>query len=418
MPRTKKQSKKAVLVIEDGRTFQGTSFGAEGETLGEVVFNTSMTGYQEILCDPSYNGQIVTMTYPHIGNTGVNLTDVESGNVQTAGFVVRECARHHSNWRATASLDDYLHEAGVVGIEGIDTRALTLHIRERGAMKGIISTVDFNYETLMNKLYKYPGLVGQDLVKNVSTAKSYLFTPGTEPEDIADYYDYATGGPEEMLAEREKNGNGDFYVVAVDCGIKTNILRMLSFYGCKVIVVPASYNAAQIMSLNPDGLFISNGPGDPQGVPYVIDALREILTRFTDLPVFGICLGQQLLALAYGGKTYKLKFGHRGANHPVKDLATGKIEITTQNHGFCVAGDKDEQGNWQLDGCPELEVTHLNLNDMTIEGFRHRTNPVFSVQYHPEASGGPHDSWYLFRRFIANISERKQQATEPETASA
>ncbi len=418
MPRPKKQPQKAVLVIESGRTFQGTSFGAEGETLGEVVFNTSMTGYQEILCDPSYNGQIVTMTYPHIGNTGVNLTDIESRGVQTAGFVVRECTRHHSNWRSTAGLDEYLREAGIVGIEGIDTRALTLHIREKGAMKGIISTVDFNYETLMNKLYRFPGLVGQDLVKNVSTDTSYMFAPGTEAENIAEFYDYAIGRPEQMLAEREKNGTDEFYVVAIDCGIKFNILRMLSFFGCKVIVVPASYSAAQIMSLNPDGLFISNGPGDPQGVPYVIETLREILNQQPNLPVFGICLGQQLLALAYGGKTYKLKFGHRGANHPVKDLATEEIEITTQNHGFCVAGDQDEHGNWSVDGCPELEVTHLNLNDMTIEGFRHRTNPVFSVQYHPEASGGPHDSWYLFQRFIDKITASKQQAAGAEAAPA
>ncbi len=419
MPRARKQNKKAVLVIEDGRTFQGTSFGAEGETLGEVVFNTSMTGYQEILCDPSYNGQLVTMTYPHIGNTGINPTDIESRGVQTAGFVVRECTRNHSNWRTTAGLDEYLREAAVVGIEGIDTRALTLHIREKGAMKGIISTVDFNYETLMNKLYKYPGLVGQDLVKNVSTVKSYLFAPGAEPEDIADYYDYTVGRPGQMPAGREQNGRGDdLYVVAIDCGIKYNIPRMLSLFGCRVIVVPASYSAAQIMSLNPDGLFISNGPGDPQGVPYVIATLQAILTHHTDLPVFGICLGQQLLALAYGGKTYKLKFGHRGANHPVKDLATGKIEVTTQNHGFCVAGDKDENGVWHVDDCPELEVTHLNLNDMTIEGFRHRTNPVFSVQYHPEASAGPHDSWYLFQRFVDSIAARKQQRAEAETAPA
>ncbi|MBW7996732.1 MAG: glutamine-hydrolyzing carbamoyl-phosphate synthase small subunit [Candidatus Glassbacteria bacterium] len=418
MPRQKKQSKKTVLVIEDGRTFQGTSFGAEGEALGEVVFNTSMTGYQEILCDPSYNGQLVTMTYPHIGNTGINPTDIESGKVQVGGFIVRECTRHHSNWRTTSSLDDYLSDAGVVGIDGIDTRALTLHIREKGAMKGIISTVDFNYETLMNKLYKYPGLVGQDLVKNVTTEKSYLWTAGAEVEDIFAYYEYTVGRAGEMLEQHEKSVDDAFYVVAIDCGIKYNILRMLSFFGCKVIVVPASYTSSQIMSLNPDGLFISNGPGDPEGVPYLIETIRELMDRQPDLPVFGICLGQQLLALAYGGKTYKLKFGHRGANHPVKDLASGKIEITTQNHGFCVTGSQDEDGLWKLDDCPELEVTHVNLNDMTIEGFRHRTNPVFSVQYHPEASAGPHDSWYLFQRFIDNIAARKRQLEQAEATPA
>ncbi|OGF98631.1 MAG: carbamoyl phosphate synthase small subunit [Candidatus Glassbacteria bacterium RIFCSPLOWO2_12_FULL_58_11] len=407
MTRIKKQNKRAVLVIEDGRTFQGTSFGAEGEALGEVVFNTSMTGYQEIICDPSYNGQIVTMTYPHIGNTGVNPTDIESSKIQVAGFVVRENSGYHSNWRATGSLDEYLHQAGVVGIEDLDTRALTLHIREKGAMKGIISTVDFNYESLMNKLYKFPGLVGRDLVKNVTTEKSYLYGPGAEPENPAAYYIYTPGAPGELQNRPAGGNHGKHYVVAIDCGIKFNILRILSFFDCTVIVVPASYGSAEILSLNPDGLFISNGPGDPEGVPYVIETLREILQVQPELPVFGICLGIQLLGLAFGGKTFKLKFGHRGANHPVLDLATGKIEITTQNHGFAVAGSKDAQGAWQIDNCPDLEVTHINLNDQTIEGFRHKSRPVYCVQYHPESSAGPHDSWYLFQRFIRHIEEHK-----------
>ena len=392
-------------MIEDGRTFQGTSFGAEGETVGEVVFNTSMTGYQEIICDPSYNGQIVTMTYPHIGNTGINLSDVESRRVQVEGFIVREYSLHYSNWRATGNLEDFLTEAGIVGIEGIDTRALTLHIREKGAMKGIISTTDFNYESLMNKLFRYPGLVGRDLVTNVTTERSYLYQPGTEPEAASDYYVYTQHRPESLVSGAAEQDS--FYVVAIDCGIKYNILRILNYFGCKAIVVPAGYGAAEILSLNPDGLFISNGPGDPEGVPYVIDTIRSIIESQPGLPVFGICLGQQLLGLAFGGHTYKLKFGHRGANHPVMDLATGKIEITTQNHGFCVAGSKDEAGNWQVDGCPELAVTHVNLNDGTIEGLRHRSRPVYSVQYHPESSAGPHDSWYLFERFIHDMKQRK-----------
>ncbi|MEA1996447.1 MAG: glutamine-hydrolyzing carbamoyl-phosphate synthase small subunit, partial [Gemmatimonadota bacterium] len=336
MARAKKQSKRAVLVIEDGRTFQGTSFGAEGEAIGEVVFNTSMTGFQEILCDPSYNGQIITMTCPHIGNTGVNPTDIESSRIQAEGFIVRECSGHLSSWRATESLDSYLHAQGIVGLQDIDTRALTLHIREKGAMKGIISTTDFNYESLMNKLFKYPGLVGRDLVKNVTTQKSYIFTPGTEPESPADYYVYTDGRPESIESLRDEDTSGRHYVVAIDYGIKLNILRIFSYFNCTVIVVPASYSHAEILSLNPDGIFLSNGPGDPQGVPYAISTVKNILRERPELPVFGICLGHQVLGLAHGGQTYKLKFGHRGANQPVMDLATGEIEITSQNHGFCL----------------------------------------------------------------------------------
>ena len=406
MPKTKKQSKRAVLVIEDGCTFQGTSFGAMGEALGEVVFNTGLTGYQEILGDPSYDSQIVTMTNPHIGNTGVNPSDIESAGIRVAGFVVRECSSRHSNWRSTQSLDDYLREHGIVGIEGIDTRALTLHIREKGAMKGIISTADFNYESLMNKLFKYPGIVGRDLVKNVSIGKSYIFRPGTEPESDTDYYTYTLGKPEEKADIGHGTSSDTHYIVAIDCGIKYNILRIFTYFNCTMIVVPATYSYAEILSLNPDGLFLSNGPGDPEGVPYVVQTVREIIDQQPDLPIFGICLGHQIQALAFGGQTYKLKFGHRGTNHPVMNLTTGKIEITTQNHGFAVAGVQDEKGAWHIEGCDELEVTHLNLNDQTIEGFRHKTLPVFSVQYHPESSPGPHDSWYLFRRFIELIEQR------------
>jgi carbamoyl-phosphate synthase small subunit len=410
MPKSKKQSKRAVLVIEDGRTFQGTSFGAQGETLGEVVFNTGMTGYQEVLCDPSYDSQIVTMTNPHVGNTGINPSDIESAQIRVAGFVVRECSARYSNWRATQSLDEYLKEHGIVGIEGIDTRALTLHIREKGAMKGIISTVDFNYETLMNKLFKYPGLVGRDLVKNVSIDKSYIYRQDTEPESAADYYGYTLGTPEQIKNPELRTSSENHYIVAIDCGIKYNILRIFSYFNCTMIVVPATYSYAEILSLNPDGIFLSNGPGDPEGVPYVVQTVRNILEHHPDMPIFGICLGHQIQALALGGRTYKLKFGHRGVNHPVMDLASEKIEITTQNHGFAVEGAQDDSGTWHITGCDELEVTHLNLNDQTIEGFRHKIRPVFSVQYHPESSPGPHDSWYLFRRFIELIEQRKAAA--------
>ncbi len=399
-------------MTEDGRTFQGTSFGAPGETLGEVVFNTGITGYQEILGDPSYDSQIVTMTNPHIGNTGVNPSDIESSRIRVAGFVVRECALRHSNWRTTRSLDDYLKEYGIVGIEGIDTRALTLHIREKGAMKGIISTVDFNYEFLMNKLFKYPGLVGKDLVKNVTIDKSYIFRPGTEPESAADYYTYTPDRPEEPADLSQESSSSKYYIVAIDCGIKYNILRIFSYFNCTMIVVPATYSYAEILSLNPDGVFLSNGPGDPKGVPYVVQTVKEILEQQPDLPIFGICLGSQIQALAFGGRTYKLKFGHRGVNHPVMHLETGKIEITTQNHGFAVAGAQDEKEAWHIEGCEDLEVTHLNLNDQTIEGFRHKSRPVFSVQYHPESSPGPHDSWYLFRKFLKLIDQSKAVVVE------
>jgi carbamoyl-phosphate synthase small subunit len=302
-----------------------------------------------------------------------------------------------------------MREQGIVGIEGIDTRALTLHIRQKGAMKGIVSTADFNYESLMNKLYKAPGMVGRDLVRDVTTAKSYLFAPGQEPESPTDYYVYTPETPVELSAWRpDRNTSGKRYIVALDCGIKINMLRIFSYFNCEVLVVPATYTAAEILSLNPDGFFLSNGPGDPESLTYVIKTVRDVARLQPELPIFGICLGHQIQAWAFGGKTYKLKFGHRGANHPVLDLATGRIEITTQNHGFAVAGHKNSSGVWEIEDCPALEVTHVNLNDGTIEGFRHRELPVFSVQYHPESSPGPHDSWYLFRRFIELIDQFRQ----------
>lgn len=357
---------KAVLALEDGRIFEGSSFGATGECLGEVVFNTSMTGYQEILTDPSYKSQIVTMTYPQIGNYGVNLEDVESSKPQVEGFIVRENSRIYSNWRSKDSLENYLKENNIIGLEEVDTRAIVRHIRIFGAMKGIISTVDFNKESLTKKVKEYEGIVGQDLVKKVTCREKYIYS-------------------------KDKK----YKVVALDFGIKTNILRCLKEYGCSVTVVPASTSAKEILEMKADGIFLSNGPGDPAGVPYAAKTVERLIG---ERPIFGICLGHQILALALGEKTYKLKFGHRGGNQPVKDLKTGKIEITSQNHGFCV-----ELNN------SELISTHINLNDDTIEGMEHKDLPMFSVQYHPEASPGPHDANYLFKRFIEMMEKWKER---------
>ena len=356
-------TKKAIIALEDGTTFEGTSFGTNGEREGEVVFNTSMTGYQEVLTDPSYNGQIVTMTYPLIGNYGVNPEDVESKKVQVEGFIVKELSKIYSNFRAKMSLDDYLKKTHVLGIEGVDTRALTRHIRLRGAMKAVISTADLDKKRLVKKAGESKGLVGRDLVKHVSCKASYKWK-----------------GP-----DKEKK----FKVIAMDFGIKFNILRILSSLGCDVTVVPANTSQEKILSYKPDGLFLSNGPGDPAGVPYAVETIKGLLGK---LPIFGICLGHQLLGLAFGGTTYKLKFGHRGVNHPVKELKTGKIDITSQNHGFSVDIESLNK--------KDVEITHVNLNDNTLEGIRHRKLPVYSVQYHPEASPGPHDAKHLFNDFI------------------
>jgi carbamoyl-phosphate synthase small subunit len=362
---------KGILALEDGTCFEGVSFGASGERAGEIVFNTSMTGYQEILTDPSYCGQIVTMTYPLIGNYGVNREDVESGRPQVEGFVVRECSRIASNWRATKSLPDYLKKHKIIGIEGIDTRALTKHIRSAGAMKAIISTVDLNKNSLIKKAKESKGLVGRDLVKKVTSKQRYVW-----------------------------NKKGKFKVVVIDCGVKLNILRDLAAAGCRVLVVPAKTSATKILRFKPHGVLLSNGPGDPAAVPYVVETTRELLRK--KVPIFGICLGQQILGLALGGKTYKLKFGHRGANQPVKDLKTGKIDITSQNHGFCVDMDSLKK--------KEVNPTHINLNDNTLEGMKHRYLPVFSVQYHPEAAPGPHDASYLFRRFVKMMEKKRKHA--------
>ncbi len=375
---------KALLALEDGRTFECSSFTGPGETHGEVVFNTGMSGYQEILTDPSYRGQIVTMTYPLIGNYGVNPEDVESGRVQVAGFIVKEYQPFPSNFRSTSSLAAYLRSSKIMGIENLDTRALTRHIRKAGAMRGFISTYDLDPLSLAQKAKSIPEMQGQDLVKEVTTSIPYFWEAG-KPVYIED---------KKLGKDLWKNSDSKCSVVAFDFGIKFNILRCLENAGAKVLVVPASTGADKIRELEPDGIFLSNGPGDPEPVTYAIDTIKKLIGY---KPMFGICLGQQLLGLALGGKTFKLKFGHRGINQPVKNMKTGKIEITSQNHGFSVDTDS-------LDP-KEIEITHINLNDKTLEGLRHKSLPLFSVQYHPEASPGPHDSRYLFDDFIKMMKE-------------
>ena len=366
--------KNAILYLEDGASFEGQSLATCGETAGEVVFNTAMSGYQEILTDPSYAGQIVTMTYPLIGNYGVNEEDVESSKVHVKGFVVKEFCRRHSNYRATKSLIQYLEENNIIAIEGIDTRALTRHIRESGAMKAIISTEDFDKKSLAAKLAKVPSMEGSDWVKEVTTKEKYVWG---------------------VNDSKEKSEAPRFKVAAIDCGIKFNILRILTGLGCEVHVFPAGLSVEDLKAINPDGLFVSNGPGDPAAVTCVIDTVRQF---FGKLPIFGICLGHQILGLALGGNTYKMKFGHHGANHPVKDLLDNRIGITSQNHGFAV--DLDSLSK------EDIELIDLNLNDRTVEGIRHKKYPILSVQHHPEAAPGPHDAQYLFKHFI-NMMEKR-----------
>jgi carbamoyl-phosphate synthase small subunit len=366
---------KAKLVLENGTIFTGEAFSANGETTGEVVFNTSLTGYQEILTDPSYAGQIVTMTYPLIGNYGVNTEDLESVKPQVAGFVVKEYSEFPSNFRSTESLGSWLTKHAIIGIQGIDTRMLTKMIRSVGAMRGIISTQDGDDKSLLVKVKKSPHMAGLDLASRVTTPESY-------PWDNIDRTPFAL---RLSKAVPEKKWN----VVVYDYGVKHNILRRLTSYGCNLTVVPAHTSAEDTLKMKPDGIFLSNGPGDPAAVTYAIETLKKLVGK---KPIFGICLGHQLLALALGGKTFKLKFGHRGGNHPVKNLKTGSIEITSQNHGFAVDPDSLDANS--------IEITHENWNDHTNEGFRHRSLPIFSVQYHPEASPGPHDSDYLFAQFV------------------
>ena len=377
--------KVAKLALEDGTVFAGQSCGATGEVDGEVCFNTSMTGYQEILTDPSYCGQIVTMTYPEIGNYGVNAQDVESAKPHLAGFVVRNLSQVASNFRAEGRLDEYLARHGVVGLLGIDTRALVRRIREHGALKGVLSTEDPDDESLVAKARSSPGLVGRDLVREVVPQE-----PREWNERLSSWLRLAS--PTGAAANSSRPARKP-HIVALDYGMKWNIARHLFERGCRVTVLPGTAQSGEVLAQKPDGVFLSNGPGDPQPVAYAVQTIRELLGK---TPVFGICLGHQLLSLACGATTFKLKFGHRGANQPVQNLETGRVEITSQNHGFAV-----DQEN--LPAC--LEVTHRNLNDQTIEGVRHRDLPAYSVQYHPEASAGPHDSVYLFDRFLELIEE-------------
>jgi carbamoyl-phosphate synthase small subunit len=367
---------KALLALEDGTIFEGSSFGFPGEKAGEVVFNTSMAGYQEILTDPSYKGQIVTMTYPLIGNYGVNQDDIESQGPKVEGFIVKENSTLFSNWRGDKPLSEYLIKHRIMGVEGMDTRAITKHIRLVGAMKAILSTEDLDRDRLIEKAKTSPGLIGRDLVKEVTCEKPYEWTSSHHPVF-----------PDSEA--RPVNPRFRPKVVVLDFGVKYNILRSLRDWSCEVIVLPASSSAESVLSYHPDGILLSNGPGDPEGVPYVIETVRQLIGK---KPTFGICLGHQLLGLAMGGKTFKLKFGHRGANQPVKDFKTGRVSITSQNHGFCV-----DPSSLDLD---QIELTQINLNDQTLEGMRHKSLPIFSVQYHPEASPGPHDTQDLFREFI------------------
>jgi carbamoyl-phosphate synthase small subunit len=360
---------KAILALEDGSVFEGRAVGAEGETSGELVFNTSMTGYQEILTDPSYAGQIVTMTYPLIGNYGVNTEDVESRKPFAEGFVMRECCFEPSNHRCEQSLPDYLKAHNIVGIDGIDTRKITKLLRTEGAKKSVLSTTDLNPESLVRRAQDSPDMAGSDYVKKVSVDEAYEWNPGEDRR---------------------------FRVVAFDYGIKYNILRLLDDAGCSVVVLPATASAEEALAHKPDGIFLSNGPGDPAALPYIYPTVQGVLGK---VPIFGICLGHQILGHALGGNTYKLKFGHRGGNQPVMNHDTGQVEISAQNHGFAVDPDSLDKD--------KVRITHTNLNDESVEGLAHTELPVFSVQYHPEASPGPHDSRYLFQRFTEMMAAHK-----------
>lgn len=375
----------AILALEDGTVFKGRSFGARTERAGEVVFNTGITGYQEIFTDPSYSGQIVVLTYPQIGNYGATPEDSESGRPYIEGLAVREFSPLASNWRSRQQAEQFLAEAGIPVVDEIDTRALVRHLRQRGVMRGVLSTLDTDPKSLVEKAKKIPSMAGLDLATRVSTPAAYQWSQGVEP-----------CSPSEILRpERESR----FHVVAYDFGIKRNILRRLAYSGCRVTVVPALTSAEDVLALKPDGVFLSNGPGDPEPLTAQAGNIAKLIGK---KPIFGICLGHQLLGIAAGGKTYKLKFGHRGCNHPVLNKITGKVEITSHNHGFAVDPDSLNPS--------DVELTHVNLNDQTLEGFRHRRHPMFCVQYHPEAAPGPHDSLYLFDDFIKLMADFRGQS--------
>ncbi|MDF1742850.1 MAG: glutamine-hydrolyzing carbamoyl-phosphate synthase small subunit [Gimesia sp.] len=385
----------AKLALADGSVFTGTAFGAKGEVHGEVVFNTSMTGYQEILTDPSYCGQIVTMTYPQIGNYGIVPEDVESGGIALQGFIVRELCEIPSNYRATQTLDEYLKAAGIIGLQGIDTRALVRKIRTHGAMTGVLSTEDLDDESLVKKAQSSPKLAGQDLVSQVIPKAAREWKESLHPLALSSSTHALSGNNLTSLAESDYVAENSYHIVALDYGMKLNIPRHLTQLGCKVTILPGNCSAQDVLDLNPDGVFLSNGPGDPEPLTYAIETIRSLLGK---VPIFGICLGHQLLGLACGCKTFKLKFGHRGANQPVVNHDTGQVEITSQNHGFAI--DPESMPD-------DIEVTHINMNDNTVAGLRHKTQPAFSVQYHPEASAGPHDSHYLFRQFYESINQAR-----------
>ncbi len=386
-------TKKAILALSDGKIFEGISFGAEGETSGEIVFNTSITGYQEILTDPSYKGQIVNMTYPLIGNYGICAEDHESVKPYIEGFIIKELSPFPSNWRSNMSLDEFLENKGIMGIQGIDTRALTKHIRDFGAQQGIISTVDTDHQNLVLKAQTIPGLEGKDMVKEVTCKKTFKWE---ETEMIL-----GTGNRNGSNQHQNKVGKS-FKVIVYDCGVKYNILRKLRNYNCDVTVVPASTSAKEVLAMKPDGIFISNGPGDPAAVTYMIENVAGIIG---EKPVMGICLGHQIMSLALGYKTYKLKFGHHGGNQPVMDLSTKKVAITSQNHCFAVDG--KSMSNGQSSRFGKVEITHINLNDKSIEGLSCLDVPAFAVQYHPEASPGPHDASYIFSEFIEMMTNNQ-----------
>lgn len=382
----------ALLVLEDGSVYGGHAFAGYGEALGEVVFNTGMAGYQEVLTDPSYKGQIVTMTYPLIGNYGINPEDMESDGIHLEGFIVKEYQDHPSNWRSRKSLKSFLESYGKLGVEGIDTRALTRRIRLKGAMRGILSTETRDTDLLLQRVRSYPGLVGRDLIKLVTCQQPYRWKDG-KPQPISSE---APEREKEIEPDLAYNREKRLRVVVLDCGVKYNILRMLEKSGCEVLVLPAAASGQEILSFHPDGVLLSNGPGDPAALPYIVEAVRHLLGR---VPIFGICLGHQILGQALGGRTEKLTFGHHGVNQPVKNRQTGRIEITSQNHGFVVLPESLP---------PDVEKTYDNLNDRTSEGMCYPALKAFSVQYHPEAAPGPHDVAYLFEQFVS-LMEAKHE---------